>query len=391
MKKNILLLVFTMVFFLAMVPVSAQNYATHAVKDGETLKSISQKYRVTPYSILQANKEIKSASDVKVNTILIIPLTGKAVEEKKETKKEEQEEEEIKPIRFTRHRVRRKETLFGLSQKYNITEDQLKRYNTRLYSETLDKGMVLQIPVFPEVDPEEEEELDFEEYTVQPKETRWSIAHKYGISVDSLLVLNPELDKNTNYLAVGEELKLPRPKGDSLKDQKVELFTSYTVPPKMTLYSLGKQYGIPTDSIVRLNPEIMKAGGLKEGMVVRLPKKKDDEGEVNTENFIFYEVKPKQNIFRLTQNLKITRDELFRLNPALENGLKAGMVLKLPKEKADELEVKNALVLDKINLVDSINVENRPKLVFMLPFRLDKVNVSDPEKAKELIKNRRDL
>ncbi|MDF0708705.1 LysM peptidoglycan-binding domain-containing protein [Flagellimonas okinawensis] len=390
MKKNILLLVFTMVFFLAMVPVSAQNYATHAVKDGETLKSISQKYRVTPYSILQANKEIKSASDVKVNTILIIPLTGKPVEEKKETKKEEQEEE-IKPIRFTRHRVRRKETLFGLSQKYNITEDQLKRYNTRLYSETLDKGMVLQIPVFPEVDPEEEEELDFEEYTVQPKETRWSIAHKYGISVDSLLVLNPELDKNTNYLAVGEELKLPRPKGDSLKDQKVELFTSYTVPPKMTLYSLGKQYGIPTDSIVRLNPEIMKAGGLKEGMVVRLPKKKNDEGEVNTENFIFYEVKPKQNIFRLTQNLKITRDELFRLNPALENGLKAGMVLKLPKEKADELEVKNALVLDKINLVDSINVENMPKLVFMLPFRLDKVNVSDPEKAKELIKNRRDL
>ncbi|NDV15913.1 LysM peptidoglycan-binding domain-containing protein [Muricauda sp. TY007] len=391
MKKHMLQLVFTMVFLLAMVPVSAQNYATHAVKEGETLKSISQQYRVTPYSILQANKEIKSASDVKENTILIILLNGKAVEDKTKTKEEEQEEEEVKPIRFIRHRVRRKETLFGLTQKYNITEDQLKRYNTKLYSETLERRMVLQIPVFPEVDPDEEKELDFENYTVRPKETRWSIAHKYGISVDSLLVLNPELDKNTNYLAAGEELKLPRPKGDSLKEQEVELFTSYTVPPKMTLYSLGREYGIPTDSIVRLNPEIMKEGGLKEGMVVRLPKKKNKEGEVNTENFIFYEVKPKQNIFRITQNLKITRDELFRLNPALENGLKAGMVLKLPKEKAEELEVKNALVLDKINLVDSINVENRPKLVFMLPFRLDKVNVADTEKAEALIKNRRDI
>jgi len=391
MKKNILQLVFTVVLLLAMVPVSAQNnYTTHAVKEGETLKSISQKYRVTPYSILKENKEIKSASDVKENTILIIPLNGQTVEKKTEIKEEEQEEE-VKPIRFVRHRVRRKETLFGLTQKYNITEDQLKRYNTKLYSETLDRRMILQIPVFPEVDPDEEKELDFEIYTVQPKETRWSIAHKYGISVDSLLVLNPELDKNTNYLAAGEELKLPRPKGDSLKEQKTEIFTSYTVPPKMTLYSLGRTYGIPTDSIVRLNPEIVKEGGLKEGMVVRLPKKKDDEGEVNTENFIFYEVKPKQNIFRITQNLKITRDELFRLNPALENGLKAGMVLKLPKEKAEELEVKNALVLDKINLVDSINVENRPKLVFMLPFRLDKVNVNDTEKAEELIKNRRDL
>mgnify|MGYP003110389044 FL=1 len=391
MKKHILQLVFTVVFLLAMVPVSAQNYATHAVKEGETLKSISQKYRVTPYSILQANKEIKSASDVKENTILIIPLNGKAVENKTETKEEKHEEEQVKPIRFVRHRVKRKETIFGLTQKYNITEDQLKRYNTRLYSETLERKMVLQIPVFPEVDPNEEKELDFEVYTVQPKETRWSIAHKYGISVDSLLILNPELDKNTNYLAAGEELKLPRPKGDSLKEQKTEIFTSYTVPPKMTLYSLGREYGVPTDSIVRLNPEIVKEGGLKEGMVVRLPKKKNDEGVVNTDNFIFYEVKPKQNIFRLTQNLKITREDLFRLNPALENGLKAGMVLKLPKEKAEELEVKNALVLDKINLLDSINVENRPKLVFMLPFRLDKVNVNDREKAEELIKNRRDL
>lgn len=391
MKKHILQLVFTVVFLLAMVPVSAQNYATHAVKEGETLKSISQKYRVTPYSILQANKEIKSASDVKENTILIIPLNGKAVENKTETKEEKQEEEQVKPIRFVRHRVKRKETIFGLTQKYNITEDQLKRYNTRLYSETLERKMVLQIPVFPEVDPNEEKELDFEVYTVQPKETRWSIAHKYGISVDSLLILNPELDKNTNYLAAGEELKLPRPKGDSLKEQKTEIFTSYTVPPKMTLYSLGREYGVPTDSIVRLNPEIVKEGGLKEGMVVRLPKKKDDEGVVNTDNFIFYEVKPKQNVFRLTQNLKITREDLFRLNPALENGLKAGMVLKLPKEKAEELEVKNALVLDKINLLDSINIENRPKLVFMLPFRLDKVNVNDREKAEELIKNRRDL
>ncbi|RIV72380.1 LysM peptidoglycan-binding domain-containing protein [Flagellimonas aequoris] len=387
MKKIILRLVLA-VLFLAAIPVSAQNYTTHAVKEGETLQSISQKYRVTPYSILQANKEIKSAADVKVNTILVIPINGNATIEKKE---EKVEQEEIKPIGFTRHRVRKKETLFGLTQKYKITEEQLKRYNRELYSESLKKGMVLQIPKFPEVDPNEDKELDFETYVVQPKETRWSIAHKYGITVDSLLLLNPELVKNTDYLAAGQELKLPRPKGDSLKEQKVELFTSYTVPSKMTLYSLGREYGIPSDSIVKLNPEIMKEGGLKEGMVIRLPKKRSDAGVVNTENFIFYEVKPKQNIFRITQNLKISREELFRLNPDLENGLKAGMVLKLPKEKAAGLEVKNALVLDKVNLVDSIDVANRPKLVFMLPFRLDKVNLNDREKAEGLIRTRRDL
>ncbi|WP_136468874.1 LysM peptidoglycan-binding domain-containing protein [Flagellimonas onchidii] len=388
MKKYVLVLGLV-VFLLATIQVSAQSKTTHVVKEGETLQSISQKYRITPYTILQSNKEIKTAADIKANVILIIPVDGAVVQEEKP--KEEVTQEEDRPIGFSRHRVRKRETLFGLTQKYQITEEQLKRHNRQLYAEPLKKGMVLQIPRYPERTEEEERELDFETYIVQPKETRWSIAHKYGITIDSMVVLNPDLEKNSNYLAVGQELKLPRPKGDSLKDQEVALFTSYTVPPKQTLYSLGKEYGIPSDSIVKLNPEIIEQGGLKEGMVIRVPEKRDTSGDVNTENFIFYEVKPKQNIFRLTQNLKISSEDLYRLNPDLKNGLKAGMVLKLPKESTQYLEVKNALVLDKINLIDSVDVSNRPKLVFMLPFRLDRIDMSNREKTEKQIKTRRDL
>ncbi|PRX55510.1 LysM peptidoglycan-binding domain-containing protein [Flagellimonas meridianipacifica] len=387
MKKYVIL--FLAFFAMAITKATAQKFATHTVKEGETLQSISRQYRVTPFTIIQSNKEIKTAEDIKPNTILIIPLDGKLVQQ--EEKKEEVEEQEVKPLGFSRHRVRKRETLYGLTERYKITEEQLKRYNRRLYSEPLKKGMVLQIPKYPIPDPNEEKELDFEVYTVQPKETRWSIAHKYGISVDSLVVLNPELGSSSDYLAIGQELKLPRPKGDSLDNQEVNLYTSYTVPSKQTLYSLGREYGIPSDSILKLNPEVVKQGGLKEGMVLRLPKKKDVSGEVNTENFIFYEVKPKQNIFRLTQNLNISRDELFSLNPALENGLKAGMVLKLPKDKSDGLEVKNALILDKVNLQDSINVQNRLNVVFMLPFRLDRINLNDRKKTESQIKTRRDL
>jgi len=396
MMKNSLLVLFA-ALLLTVVPVNAQQFTTHAVKQGETLQSISQKYKVTPYSILQANKELRSAADVKENTLLIIPLgSAPATQvEKPDSTRIDTPVAEVKkdplPIGYKRHRVRRKETMFGLTKKYNVTEDQIKRYNRQLYSEQLKKGMILQIPEYPELDPEEERALDFETYTVLPKETRWSIANKYGITVDSLMVLNPELDPNSNYLAAGAALKLPRTKGDSLKEQQVDLYTSYTVPTKMTLYSLGREYGIPPDSIVRLNPEIVKAGGLKDGMVIRLPRKKDPTGLVNTENFVFYEVKPKQNIFRITQNLKLTREELFRLNPELQNGLKAGMVLKLPRERAEGLAVKNALVLDRFSLIDSIDVKNRPRLVFMLPFRLDMINVADREKAGNMIRNRNDV
>ncbi|MGB5385304.1 MAG: LysM peptidoglycan-binding domain-containing protein [Eudoraea sp.] len=220
---------------------------------------------------------------------------------------------------------------------------------------------------------------------VLPKETRWSIANKYGITIDSLLALNPQLSDVTSFLAEGQELKLPKIAGSSLEDQNVQLYISYTVPPKKTLYSLSQEYNISSQDIVRLNPEIGERGGLKENMVIRLPEMKSDDNEVNTDNFLFYEVKPKQTVYSLTRNLGIDYKELLELNPDLSKGLKAGMVLKLPKDKTGNFEVKNSLILDKINLLDSINTINKPKLIYLLPFRTDKLDLSDVDNATAAI------
>lgn len=375
--------------------IAQQRYATHAVQEGETIYSIAKQYRVTPFSILKENPEIKRAEEVKPNTILVIPVAndyrGETTVKPAPQVVEEEPPKQIDPIGYTRHRVKKRETLFSLTQKYGVTEEQIKRYNRALYSEPLKKGMVLQIPQYPEMTEEEERALDFETYVVQPKETRWSIAHKYGISVDSLMVLNPALSKNSSYLAVGQELKLPRPKGDSLEEQEVVLFESYTVPKSIGLFRISQNYGISVDSVMQLNPEIKEIGGLKEGMVLRLPKQKPASEIVNTDNYVFYEVKPKQNIFRLTQNLNISRDSLYLLNPELENGLKAGMVLKIPRGRTEGLEVKNALVLDKFNLIDSLKVEHRPSVLMMLPFRLDRVNFQNSEKTENQVASRKDI
>jgi len=396
LKNIIVLLLFTIIGCKA----TAQKFTTHAVKEGETLESIAKQYKVTPYNILTYNKEIKQGDDVKPNTILVIPVGAKVSEIKIETNedksvpmviKEKPEQEE--PIGFTTHRVRKRETLYGISQRYHITEDDIKKYNSELYSSLLKKGMRLKIPKYRRVKPDENaiNEDDFETYTVAPKETRWSIAHKYGITIDSMLVLNPELSKTSNYLAEGQELRMPKPLGSSIKDQQTQLYISYTVPTKMNFYRLEKKFNVKSDEIVRLNPEIVERGGLKEGMVIRIPEIKVDPGEVNTDNFIFYEVKPKQTIFSLTRKLGISYKDLLALNPDLREGLTAGMVLKLPKDQTGDFEVRNSLVLDKLNLLDSINPMNRPKLVFMLPFRLNRLNLNDKESVMEIIENRNSL
>ena len=382
------------VFFALLIPGSvwAQDRNTHIVKEGETLIDIARQYRVTPYNLLQLNRDIKQSEELEPGTVLILPggeeISNEPVDEVKpvvsDDEPDEAFEEQRNPERFLTHKVRRKETLFGISRRYEITEEDIKRYNTTLYSRPLKRGMWLQIPQYPEevYDPAEDP-ANYDTYVVRPKETRWSIAHKHGITIDSLEVLNPALTEGSSYLASGQELKVPKIQSEI--EEEIQLYDSYTVPAKMTLYSLGKEYDITREEIIRLNPQIMEAGGLKESMVLRLPKKKAPELEINTENYVFYVVKPKQTEYSLTRKLNMSYSELHQLNPELSQGLKAGMVLKIPIENSLDLDVKNALVLDRIDLLDSINVQMRPNILVMLPFRLNRINVQEGRSANKAI------
>ncbi|MEP2239030.1 MAG: LysM domain-containing protein, partial [Maribacter sp.] len=386
----------------------AQKFNTHQVRSGETLESISKMYGVSTSSILQYNKEIKEGQKLRSNTILVVPgkkiveqtsapisntPTSSSVTTTVNTSVVKDSVKSREPIGYTEHRVKKKETIFGIAQMYNITEDELKKYNPKLYASPLQKKMDLRIPKYraPKVEEVVDNAGDLEKYIVAAKETRWSIAHKYGITVERMLELNPGLSAANNYLSEGYELLMPKMAGSTVKNQVTQLYTSYTVPAKMNFYRLEKEFGVKSDEIVRLNPEITERGGLKEGMIIRIPEQKVETGEINTDNYIFYEVKPKQNEFRLTRKFGMTWAELVALNPDLKDGLKAGMVLKLPKDKVGDFEVRNALVLDKVNLLDSINTTVKPKVLFLLPFRLDKLDLSNKTATEKIIDNRNSL
>lgn len=365
----------------------AQQFRSHAVKEGETLESIARRYQVSTEALYRYNKELRPGEPLRVNTLLVIPA---ATQTEPRTPPQNQVRPDSvgqeRPIGFQTHRVRRKETLFSIARRYDVPQDLIKRYNPELYSATLQKGMVLRIPMYRSGhEPSAETGAEaLETYVVQPRETRWSIAHRYGITVDSLLQLNPELPENTSYLAAGQEIRVPRPAASEVAGE-TQLYVSYTVPPKKTLFSLSQEYGISREEIIRLNPEIMERGNLQEGMVLRLPEKKPEPPEAGESEFVYYEVLPKQTEYSLTRKFGLGYRELLALNPDLSAGLKAGMVLKVPRENAGELQVKNDLVLESFNLKDSIDRRNIPKILVLLPFRLDRLDLEDPESTRKRI------
>ena len=59
-------------------------------------------------------------------------------------------------------------------------------------------------------------------------------------------------------------------KSESMVTIAGESYYVHTVEPGETLYSLGKRYGLPVDSIVRYNEANLR-DGLKVGSILRIP------------------------------------------------------------------------------------------------------------------------
>ena len=165
------------------------------------------------------------------------------------------------------HKVRRKETLFSIAQIYNITIQDLKTHNERLRNKKLRTGKKIYIPIFKEnSDPAYNSSLQL--YTVLAKEGKWRIAYKFGISVPQLEALNPNMGASLNE---GQQLNVPNIIVSDKKQIEEDQFGYYIVKASEGFYRLEKKLGLSKELLVSLNPELEKEG-LKLGMVLRVPK-----------------------------------------------------------------------------------------------------------------------
>jgi len=104
------------------------SWRRHRVESGETLTSISRKYRVTAQAIAEAN-DLERGAKLEAGDKLIIPAARPT--------------EEIKS-RLVRYRVRRGDTLGGIADQFSVTTEQMRKWNG-LKSNKVSRGMLLRI------------------------------------------------------------------------------------------------------------------------------------------------------------------------------------------------------------------------------------------------------
>jgi LysM repeat protein len=318
MKKFLLFFAFIAVSFSVF---AQQNFIQHKVESGETVTKIAQKYQISPANIFKLNPDAQNG--LKMDMILLIPKGNGVIIRESDANATD------KKI----HLVSAKETIYGLTKLYNVTELELQKANPGLAENGLKIGDELNIPskkaVLTSTKAIVAEIKKDKTHVVEAKETIYSLAKQYHVSIEELEVLNPEIKEG---LPIGFVLKIPKEK------------------------------------IIKANLEEVKPNEV----IIKVPSKP---------NLVSYEVQPKETLYGISAKTGYSQEELIALNPSLKDGVKDGMLLYFPVKKNQLAGPKKST-----DLLQSLKTSQRKHLVLLMPFNISKIE-NDTTSVRNRIRN----
>jgi LysM repeat protein len=175
-----------------------QGFLEHTVLPGETVYSISKKYHVTESEILFYNPDAKT---LKSGTQIYLPAV--------KTEQPVLSVNENQPVAYYfEHIIESGETLWGISRKYGVSEEELKSLNPSLASGFPLGRVKIPVGTMQQKMATPVNEDAFIRHPVQKGETLYGIAAKYNLTIPDLKKFNPSLE-NRN-LVNGETILIPR-------------------------------------------------------------------------------------------------------------------------------------------------------------------------------------
>ena len=349
---------------------------THKVEKGETITQIAIRYKTTPAAIYKLNPE--SLSGIQVNQLLLIPEVA------------------LLKSNIIVHLVGPKETLYGLAIKYKVKIEDLRNANEDALFSGMKIGQELIIPnsgsqaiaaINPQISNINNSLIT---HKVLPKESFFSIARLYNVSVQDLDNANSDIFKIG--LQVGQKLVIPNKR--KTIEGKVRVINSETifhdVLPKETKYAIAKKYGITIEQLEAQNPEIIN--GLIQGNKLAInvkqitPSNKNDELMIALAEKEVAEEKTKAKNLQIEElKDKLTVQKEINQKVIKVNNLKVNLnEIDVSREGSEE---RLRLVLEANKNIQDILISKLDSLVYTMNEDLSELKnteIEDLERSKQL-------
>ncbi|OXB04929.1 LysM peptidoglycan-binding domain-containing protein [Flavobacterium pectinovorum] len=236
------------------------------------------------------------------------------------------------------HKIQKGETAYFIAQKYKVSVDEIYKLNPESQSGIKD-NQILKIPVHAAEKPNQNQTT----HIVGAKETLFGLSKQYGISVEALQNANPIL---ANGLQIGQELVIPQNASNISKTEITSSSkATHLVVAKESLFSIARQYNVSVQDLETLNKDLLQ-NGLQIGQTIAIPNKRktlDGRVRVINQETVFHVVEPKETKFSIAKKYGISIDQLESQNPEIVNGLVVGNKLAIntkeikPANESEEL------------------------------------------------------
>ena len=191
---------------------------TYTVKSGDSLWSIANRFNTTVAEIKRLNNLNTNA--LQVGQVLKLP-TGN---------------QNTNNNQGNTYTVKSGDSLWSIARKYDTSVSELQNLNN-LSSTILQVGQVLKVPQ----SSSNNENSSANTYVVKSGDSLWSIANRFGTTVDELMRVNR---LNSNILSIGQVLTLP---GNTNSNQ------TYIVKAGDSLWNIAKRFGTTVDALKEKN------------------------------------------------------------------------------------------------------------------------------------------
>ncbi len=226
------------------------NTFAYIVQPGDTMFTIAQRFGVSLDALIAANPQIPNPSQIRPGQTVCVPTSTPPGP--------------CPPNTFA-YTVQPGDSMFLIAQRFGVSLDALIAANPQISNPSLIlPGQIVCVPT--SAPPPGTCPPNTFAYTVQPGDSMFLIAQRFGVSLNALIAANPQIT-NPSQIRPGQRVCVPTSSGSQCPPGS----TQYTVQSGDSMFTIARRFGISLDALIRANPQIPNPNQIRPGQILCIP------------------------------------------------------------------------------------------------------------------------